>query len=79
MPESTSVALHSRVALLFVCLSRILFFAMDASLAPVARSSFPDAIGRKKSNTIVSIFERNEQHERTLQLLGYLGLWAMLT
>jgi len=52
---------------------------MDASLAPVARSSFPDAIGRKKSNTIVSIFERNEQHKRTLQVLGYLGLWTMLT
>jgi len=36
---------------------------MDASLAPVARSSFPDAIGRKKSNTIVSIFARDAEHQ----------------
>ena len=36
---------------------------MDASLAPVARSSFPDIVGPKKSNTIVSIFARDVEHQ----------------
>ncbi|KAI4672117.1 uncharacterized protein J4E78_000617 [Alternaria triticimaculans] len=38
---------------------------MDASLAPVARSSFPDTVGPKKSNTIVSIFARDAEHQTT--------------
>jgi hypothetical protein len=47
---------------------------MDASLAPVARPSFPDAIGPKKSKTIVSIFARNTEHQSMLPLLDYLWL-----
>jgi hypothetical protein len=53
---------------LFAYSSRILFFVMDATLAPVARSDFPDTIGPKKSHTIVSVFKRGEEHQSMLGL-----------
>ena len=67
----------SRVALLFVCSSRILFFAMDASLAPVARSGiFPAILAPKKSNTLVSVFSRGTDDRGTSCIQYYVRLSA---